>query len=130
MKTKIEYYFYINKSLYMKKIEKQKVINCGLWKPPEKYISYNEKSNSWFDIIKTPFLNNKVEYSTEIKTLRCKSYRIYPTLKQQNILMTWMKLYRIVYNKTVLYLRKEKKESFFTLRKIITKQIKENRYLQ
>jgi putative transposase len=88
----------------------------------------NIKSNSWFDIkvanIKTDIKlkNLKIVNNDKDKDiLRTKTYQIFPSKKQKNILKNWILLYNISYNKTIKYLKNNKLTSFISLRPIIKK---------
>ena len=62
--------------------------------------------------------NTEIQIKNE-KVLRCKRVRIKPTPKQRNLLKKWIHFYRIVYNKTVNFLKNNEITSFYNLRKII-----------
>jgi putative transposase len=96
-----------------RKIHKKKNLNiinkdfitknqCWIPKYKKKELFYN-KSDSWFDIKSThekPEINGKIEIGF-VKNLRCKKVNLFPTLKQREILLEWMEIYRIMYNKTI-----------------------------
>ena len=112
----------------MKKLDVNKVLKCEVWKPPDKYPLTKLKSNSWFDINEYKQVNGK-DVECETKVLRCKQFRINPTIKQRDMLLVWMKIYKMVYNKTVLYLRTNKLLSKQKLRDIMTEIIMNNTYI-
>lgn len=87
----------------------------------------NKPSNSWFPIYyyksKCPSnlkLNTDVNSPNQI--IRYKKIELFPNLKQQKVIKRFLDLYRLVYNKTVTYIRTHDdspKTDFYKLRKIV-----------
>ncbi len=85
------------------KIDKDKVVNSKLWKPPDKEFS-NVKTDSWFDLKR---MNNETICDTKqisSKNIRSKPIIINPNAKQRKILKNWIEIYRLVYNMTINYI--------------------------
>jgi len=88
-------------------------------------------SNSWFNIDKT-IINNEINikfdanYQTNNTIIKCKKIIILPTLKQQQILLSWFESYRKMYNKTLLVIKQliyDNNKSKFNFRYIRTNKI-------
>jgi len=116
----------------MKKVEKlnkQFILDTSLWKSNNKFV-YKRKTNSWFDITQiNKKTKNKKKRIINIETIRSFTNILYPTIKQKQIMMWWNEIYRQVYNLTVYYLKTNKCQSFYDMRKIIDNKIKDNKNL-
>ena len=70
------------------------------------------KSNSWFEIVRhgdrTPHIASTPKdqpKGRKGKIIRMRGVQLFPTDDQKNCLIEWMKIYRIVYNMTINYIR-------------------------
>lgn len=102
----------------LKKISKAKILNSKHFIPNK--IECKSENHSWFDIETYNFGSNESIKTTSITNefIRCKQVQIYPNKNQKKMLLNWIEIARIIYNITVLYLRKKDKiPSFYTLRK-------------
>jgi hypothetical protein len=117
-----------------------KRLSKSFWLPTKSKLrkSINKVSkitkNTWFSssikMYKSSMSNirpNK-RYLTEIKdsdhNLVTKSIKISPTTKQTYTLLQWFGISRLCYNYTIRYLKYNKMESFYSLRKKIYEQLK------
>jgi IS605 OrfB family transposase len=105
-------------------MNKEFVENHSLWKPPDKSLKFKHKTNSWFNV---NYMNKTIRRGNEkvVQTtnIRARTVHIFPTLIQRNILLNWFEICRQVYNLTVSYLKTNKMYNYFTLRKVMDKQI-------
>lgn len=80
----------------------------------EKFISRNKDTNSWFDIkvqnkkMDTFNVKFNLEESKSNKIIKCNKIILLPTLEQKVKLLKWMDAYRIMYNKTLHLIKKNK----------------------
>lgn len=85
--------------------------------PVGELINEQVDTNSWFD-----FRGCKLMYDrqpTQKLILRCEKINIYPTSAQRKLLIEWFDLYRYTYNQSVKYIKSNKLESFYTMRRLI-----------
>lgn len=106
------------------KINKDLIKNSKYYIPDIYKIPKNNESGTWFDIKQYNFdpkyyvsknINNDKFKSVKI----CKQIQLYPNDEQKKLIKIWMEVSRIVYNLTVSYLRNNKIESFYNIRKKI-----------
>ena len=110
----------------LRKIPRRKILQSDAWKPPDEIQLLNCESNSWFNIKSVSCNFETTNFIKDHVLVRTKQYKINPTVNQRAKLLIWMKLYKIVYNKTIAYLRTHRLTSFMSLRPIITNIVKSN----
>ena len=106
------------------KINKDLIKNSKYYIPDIHQISKNTESNTWFDITKYNFDSKdfvpKNINNDKIKSVKiCKQIQLYPNENQKKLIGKWMECSRIVYNLTVSFIRNNKIESFYNIRKKI-----------
>lgn len=73
------------------------------------------RTDSWFDFIGEEHIFDS--RPTDKTVIRCSKVIVKPNITQRKLLNKWFFLYRYVYNQCVLWIRKNKLESFYSLRK-------------
>jgi putative transposase len=78
-----------------------------LWFPTLSHVSNNMNSNSWFDIIKkdNPTQNKLIEANNKVSYIKTFKYKIYPTDKQKQVLISCLDVCIDVYNMTNMYIK-------------------------
>jgi len=78
----------------------------NLYLPPNNGKKINLQTNSWFNMNQTIY-KNVPKYDTSMKKpsddiiIKCEKIKIYPTIKQKDILISWMNCYIKMYNETI-----------------------------
>jgi IS605 OrfB family transposase len=99
------------------KIPIECIKNSNYWKPSVKSTSFN--SNSWFSLkgYKSDLIPKTKKVINSL-SIRCKKITLTPNVKERNIILTWLKLYRLTYNMTIKYIKRNpnEKNTKFNLR--------------